>query len=190
MRLEQLGLPGLTKIDFESFRDHRGTLSRCFDLPVFAETGLTTAWMQQVVSTTAKANTIRGMHVQRAPFTEAKLLVPLRGRMLWTVVDVRRGSPSFGHHLQMELSPERDCGLFVAGGFAHGCLSLSDDVALSILSDNRYSPEHGLGFRWDDVALGIPWPVDQNQPLVASQAHVELPSFATFVAQTGGITCL
>lgn len=180
MKIQPLDLPGLLELDSPELTDDRGGLRRVFDREPFEVAGLPTRWEQLLLSRTSEPGIVRGMHVQVAPYTEAKLLVPVAGRMAWAVVDLRRDTPSFGRSSLVELSAERGRALFVPRGFAHGCMSLARDTLIAILTDNRHSAEHGRGFRWDDPALAIAWPATAAAPR-CSAAHAALPSFADFL---------
>jgi len=176
-------LDGLWDVGHSPVADHRGVLQKLYDAGQFGPLGDLPAWVQVIVSRTAKAKTLRGLHLQAPPFVEAKLVAPLLGRMVWVAVDVRRASPSFGQWESTTLDADHPTALYAARGFAHGCLSLTEDADLLILADNAYA--EGLGIRWDDPDLAIDWPL--AGPPTLSQAHTQLPSFAAFREVQGGI---
>jgi dTDP-4-dehydrorhamnose 3,5-epimerase len=180
-------LAGLYEVESDSFRDNRGYMARAFDADVFEAAGISLRWIQNSVSYTAKRATLRGLHVQKPPFSETKLLWPMVGVMCWVTVDLRKGSATFGQWERTILDAKLHKGLFIRAGFGHGCVSLSDDMTLSILSDNRFSHTHGVGIRWDDPELAIDWPLDGQVPLI-SDAHAAYRPFREFVDQVGGIT--
>lgn len=186
LRLVPRPLAGAFEISVGSFRDDRGSLARIFDAQAFAAAGIAVNWVQHVVHETRHRNTMRGLHLQTPPATEAKLLAALRGRMFWAFVDLRRGSPTFGRWDSVEIDAEAGRGLYVPRGFAHGCLSLSDGVTLSILSDQPYQPEHGAGIRWNDPEIGIAWPSLGEPPRISAE-HAGYPGFRDFVARCGGL---
>jgi dTDP-4-dehydrorhamnose 3,5-epimerase len=106
--------------------------------------------------------------------------------MFWVSVDLRRGSTSFGRWQGFELSPEGNNALYVPAGFAHGCLSLTDDVNLMILADKDFSPAHGIGIVWNDSELGIDWPL-QGIKLLISDQHAAFEPFTRFRERYGGL---
>ncbi len=184
--LKERPLAGAFEVALDAYRDERGTLLRAFDGDVMAAAGVSFSLMQHVVHTTAQRNVVRGLHVQAPPATEAKLIVPLAGRMFWVFVDLRRGSKTFGRWDSLELDAEAGRGLLVPRGFAHGCLSLTGNVTLSILSDQRFQPEHGAGIRWDDPEIGIAWPSLGTPPALSAE-HAGYPTFRDFVARIGAL---
>jgi dTDP-4-dehydrorhamnose 3,5-epimerase len=186
LKLSARRLAGVFDVATDAFEDERGFIARAFDADLFQAQGIAVRWIQHNASYTTKRATLRGLHVQLAPFSETKLIWPMAGRMCWVTVDLRQDSPSFGRWEATTLDARVQKGLFVHAGFGHGCVSLSDEVALSILSDNRYSHAHGVGIRWDDPELAIDWPLEGRKPLV-SAAHAAYPSFREFKAKVGGI---
>ena len=176
--------PVKTRIDgFVSLRstrlpDARGSLTRLFDSNLASTLGIGATWKQILQSHTAHKNTLRGLHVQLPPQPEAKLVTCQQGHMFWVVADVRAGSPTFGKWDALTLSGEAGDGFYAEPGLAHGCLSLSDDVILTIASSEDFRPEFGAGIHWQDPEIGIAWPLD-GRPML-SDAHAAYPSFAEF----------
>ncbi len=170
-----------------AYTDKRGSLVRIFDARVFHEYVEDIRWVQQSFSQTVPKNVLRGMHVQCSPFTEAKLITIISGEIYWVVVDLRRASPTFGQWDGFVLSPNNTNGLLVLRGFAHGCLSLTDNCCLVINSDNYYSKEHGTGIVWNDPELAINWPFNDMKQLIISDEHRAYPSFKSFKAKYGGV---
>ena len=125
---------------------------------------------------------VRGLHYQLAPYTQAKLVRVIEGAVRDVVLDIRRGSPTFGRHVAVELSGENRKQLFVPRGFAHGFAVLTEHVVFAYKCDNFYSPSHERGIAFDDPALGIDWGVkeylvsekDRKNPLFS---EAELFSF-------------
>jgi dTDP-4-dehydrorhamnose 3,5-epimerase len=176
--------PVKTRIDgFVSLRstrlpDARGSLTRLFDSNLARTLGIGTTWKQILQSQTTQRNTLRGLHVQLPPYPEAKLVSCQQGRMFWVVVDVRPGSPTFGQWDALTLTGEVGDGFYAGPGLAHGCLSLSDDVLLTIASSEDFKPEFGAGIHWQDPEIGVSWPTEVTPML--SDAHSSYPSFAEF----------
>ncbi|MCX5713283.1 MAG: dTDP-4-dehydrorhamnose 3,5-epimerase family protein [Candidatus Omnitrophica bacterium] len=187
MKITKKRLDGMYEITApENFVDKRGFMLRIFDDRFFKEKGIDVLWKQQSLSYTATKNVVRGLNIQLAPFTEGKLITVLTGEMFWVSVDMHKKSPTFGKWDSAVLSREGVNALFVKPGFAHGCLSLTDDCYVLLNSDNYHSGEHSKGIAWDDKDLGIDWPLNGSIPMI-SDMHRAYPSFNTFVAQFGGV---
>ncbi len=120
---------------------------------------------------------MRGLHFQRPPFAQAKLIRVLRGRILDVAVDLRRSSPSFGRHIAVELSGEGNEQLLVPAGFAHGFCTLEPDTVVFYKVDQVYSAAHDGGINWADPELGIQWPV-ASAAATLSDKDRELPMLA------------
>jgi dTDP-4-dehydrorhamnose 3,5-epimerase len=120
---------------------------------------------------------LRGLHYQMAPSAQTKLVRVIKGRVLDVAVDIRKGSPTYGQHVAVELSEGNKRQVFVPRGFAHGFLVLEDDTVFAYKVDNYYSPENDRGMAFDDPELGIDWgvPVDE---LKLSAKDTTQPSFA------------
>lgn len=186
MEFVKRSLEGLYDVHYKPMVDNRGSLTRVFNADLFEPVGGRAYWVQHLFSYTERRNTMRGLYIQRAPATEAKLIIPLIGEAYWMAVDLRKDSPTFGKWEGTYLSPERNQGLYISHGFAHGHLSITDKVTLSLLADNRHSDELGLGIRWDDPELAIEWP-KVDGPWTISDAHAAYPSFKVFRETVGGI---
>jgi dTDP-4-dehydrorhamnose 3,5-epimerase len=185
MELRQRRLDGLYDLVAPRLTDSRGYLHKPYDARGFAAAaGAERVWRQIIVSHTAKAGTLRGLYVQRAPFTEGKAVVCLRGRMWWVVVDLRCGSPSFGAWEGTDLMP--GSAIYIEPGYAHGCLALADDTDLLLMADSDHSDAAGIGLLWNDPDLAIGWPLDGAAPAL-SAAHAAGLSLAEFKARHGAI---
>ena len=119
---------------------------------------------------------MRGFHYQLAPFAQAKLVRVIKGKVLDVVVDIRKGSPTFGQNVSVELSEENKWQLFVPRGFAHGFVVLSDEAIFSYKVDNYYSKEGERGIAFDDETLAIDWKIDRKSILL-SEKDTKNPSF-------------
>ena len=166
--------------------DERGVLTKMVADGRYSMAGFAEPPRQILHSGTAKQGTLRGLHAQSAPYTEAKLVFSLTGCMYWVVVDLRGNSETFGRWRGYELSPDETNALHVPAGFGHGCLSLTDDVNLLIMADKDFSPDHGIGIAWDDSDLAIEWPLSGSKPLMSAD-HSGFGSFADFRSQYGGL---
>ena len=154
--------------------DARGRFARLFDRDVLGPIHANRPIVQVNHSVTAQIGAIRGMHFQQAPVLEAKWVRCIRGRVLDVAVDLRRGSPTFLHHVAVELSAEAANLFFIPEGCAHGFQVLEPDSELLYLHTAPYAPASEGGVRWDDPAIGIDWPLpptdisprDLNHPLL------------------------
>ena len=138
--------------------DVRGYFMRWYDEHAFGRAGLPTRWVQANESASTRG-VVRGLHFQRPPYAEAKLVRALAGEVYDVFVDLRRGSPTYGQWDAVTLSAEARNAVLVPRGFAHGFCCVSERAVVSYLVDNPYAPEAEGGLAWDDPALGIPWPV-------------------------------
>ena len=166
-------------IDIEPRGDARGMFARTMCRAEFEKHGLLTDFVQQNMSVSADKGTIRGMHYQRAPYTEAKLVRCVRGAILDVIVDMRSASPTYLKHEGFELSADNRRQLYVPPGFAHAFQTLVDDIEVSYLVTAPYTPEAEGGVRYSDPLLDIAWPLpvstisdkDANWPLIDLSAE-------------------
>jgi len=175
MTVREAGLVGVLLIDLESFHDVRGMFVRAFCADAFVSAGLNATWVQTNVSQTARRGMLRGLHFQRPPSAEIKLIQCVRGSVYDVIVDVRRGSPSFGLWEAFELDATSPLAIYVPEGFAHGFQCVTDDCCLLYHMSTGYVPSLSAGVRWNDPDLAIPWPVDI--PLL-SERDASLPLLA------------
>jgi dTDP-4-dehydrorhamnose 3,5-epimerase len=159
--------------------DERGWFAETFNEARLRALGIDCRFVQDNQSYSQRAGTLRGMHFQAPPFEQAKLISVLHGRVLDVVVDVRRGSPTFGKHVSAELSAETGCQLYIPAGFAHGVLTLENDVVLNYKVSGYYAAAHEGGIRWDDQDLGIPWPIAPGG-IILSDKDRRLPLLKKF----------
>lgn len=158
MRFEETPLSGAFAIDLELLEDDRGFFARSFCTREFEEHGLEPAVVQCNISYNHRAGTLRGMHYQLPPATEAKLVRCIRGAIHDVIVDLRPGSPTYLEHYGIELSADNRTALYVPTLFAHGYQALTDGAEVLYQVSTAYSPGHERGLRHDDPALGIAWP--------------------------------
>jgi dTDP-4-dehydrorhamnose 3,5-epimerase len=157
------------------FEDERGYFSESFNLQEFEENIGPIKFIQDNESKSSKG-VLRGLHFQKPPFNQAKLVRCLEGRVLDVAVDIRKGSPTYGKHVAVELSGENKKQVFVPRGFAHGFVVLSESAVFAYKVDNRYAPEYDAGIRFDDEALQIDWRLLQEE-VQLSEKDKNLPSF-------------
>lgn len=154
--------------------DNRGWLSEIFHEQRLRELGIVHRFIQDNQSSSKRAGTVRGLHFQRPPATQAKLVRVLHGRVLDIAVDIRRGSPTFARHVSIELSAEDGQQLYIPEGFAHGFVTLDDNVCVMYRMSSYYSPAHESGIRWDDPDIAFPWPFKTDE-LTISEKDARLP---------------
>ena len=152
-------LAGACVIDLDPHRDERGFFARAWCGREFAEHGLETRIAQCDLSRTLRRGTLRGLHFQRPPYAEVKVVRCIAGAVFDVIVDLRPQSPTFTRHISVELSAENHRALYVPAGFAHGFQALTDDVELFYQMSEYYVPDAGGGVRWNDPAFGIAWPI-------------------------------
>jgi dTDP-4-dehydrorhamnose 3,5-epimerase len=151
-------LEGAYVIDLEKRGDERGFFARAFCAREFEEAGLCTKFVNTNVSRSATQGTLRGMHFQREPHAEVKLIRCTRGAIYDVIIDLRPDSPTKGQWIGEELTAENHRMLYVPEGFAHGFLTLTPDMEVTYQVSEFYAPEAEGGVRWDDPAFGIEWP--------------------------------
>ena len=159
------------------FGDARGWFSEIYNARRFADAGITAEFVQDNHSLSRPRRTLRGIHFQRPPYAQAKLVRCLRGRIFDVAVDLRRGSPTFARSVGVELSATGGEQLFVPAGFGHAFLTLEDDCEVAYKVDAYYAPESDGGIAWNDDALGIEWPLVGGDPIL-SDKDAALPSLA------------
>jgi dTDP-4-dehydrorhamnose 3,5-epimerase len=178
MKIEPLKLSGTFKIILEPARDERGYFLRVFDKAIFAAHGLCAEWAQENQSCSLR-NVVRGLHFQRPPHAEAKLVRVVAGSIVDFFVDLRRGSSTYGHWDSIELTAESPIAVYIPQGLAHGFCTPRSAAILDYKIDLPYAPEAASGFPWNDPTLNIPWPVDN--PIV-SRRDRNWPGFREFVS--------
>ena len=150
MRFERTELDGAWLIGLEPASDQRGFFARTFCTREFAEHGLKTVFVQHSTSYSTKRGTIRGMHFQRDPAAEVKVVNCVRGAIYDVIVDLRRGSPTYRRWQGFELSAENRRRLYIPAGYAHGFQTLTDDAEVEYLISEFYVPDKASGVRYDD----------------------------------------
>jgi dTDP-4-dehydrorhamnose 3,5-epimerase len=161
------------------FIDERGWFSETFHETRWPALGANARFVQDNQSLSKRALTLRGLHFQVPPTAQAKLVSVLRGRILDVAVDVRRGSPTFGKFVSVELSEANGWQFFSPAGFAHGFLTLEDNVTVNYKVSDFYAPKKEGGIRWDDLAIGIPWPA-RPADIIISAKDRQLPLLKDF----------
>lgn len=175
MRFTPLPLAGAVLVAMEPHRDARGHFARSFCEAEFAAAGLPTRWPQMNVSVNAVAGTLRGMHFQRPPFEEPKLVRCVRGAILDVVIDLRPESATFRQHVAVPLDAASGDALYVPPGFAHGFQALRDDTEVLYMMGAAFEPAAQDGVRWDDAAFGIAWPLPVSAISLRDAVYPDFP---------------
>lgn len=153
-------LPGVVVVEPKVFGDHRGWFMETYSKKNYEEAGINIDFVQDNQSMSATKGTLRGLHFQLNPKAQTKLVRCTQGSIFDVAVDIRHGSPTFGQWFGTLLTAENKKQLFIPQGFAHGFMTLTDDVEVQYKCDNLYSPEHDGGILWNDPEIGIEWPMD------------------------------
>ena len=178
MKFVNTPIEGLVIIEPMVFDDDRGCFFESYNKKKFEEAIGKISFVQDNESKSSKG-VMRGLHFQKPPFAQAKLVRCIEGRVLDVAVDIRDGSKTFGQHIITKLSGENNKQLFIPRGFAHGFLVLTNSAIVSYKVDNNYAPEYDAGIRWDDSILNIQWGVSKSEALV-SEKDTKLPFFSEF----------
>lgn len=175
MNVIESKLPGVKLIEPVVFGDHRGFFIESYNEEVFAANSIKHSFIQDNHSLSVEAGVLRGLHYQLNPKAQTKLVRATAGAIYDVVVDIRKGSPTFGQWQGFILSAANKRQLLVPQGFAHGFCTLVPNCEVQYKVDALYSPEHDRGIAWNDPALGIDWPTtnpilsekDTKHPLLA-----------------------
>ena len=170
-------IPDVWVIEPKVYGDHRGYFVETFRQDKFEDAlGYKVNFIQDNESKSSKG-VLRGLHFQIAPQAQSKLVQVIEGAVLDVVVDIRKGSPSFGQHVAVELSDDNKKQMFIPRGFAHGFVVLTDTATLAYKVDNYYSPECDRGLAFDDIDLNIDWQLTKQQ-LLLSDKDTQQPTLA------------
>lgn len=169
-----LAIPDVKLLTPKRHGDARGFFTETWNRQTLAAVGIASDFCQDNYSFSAPKGTVRGLHFQKPPYAQAKLVSVLSGRIFDVAVDLRRKSPTFGRFVTAELSAEEGTQIYVPAGFAHGFCTLTPDTAVFYKVDAHYAPSVDAGVFWADADLGIPWPVAPDQALL-SPKDAKLP---------------
>lgn len=161
-----LEIPGPLVVESRVFGDARGSFTEVYKYSEFAHAGIAEHFVQDNYSRSSRG-VLRGLHYQKDPFAQGKLVRCLKGRVFDVVVDIREGSPYFGKWVGIELSEDNGLMFFVPRGFAHGFVVLSDMADFLYKCTAEYSPENDRGLLWNDPSIGIDWPV--TEPVLSNK---------------------
>ena len=161
-------IDGVVIIEPRLFKDGRGYFFESFNQKEFEEKVCKTTFVQDNESKSSYG-VIRGLHFQKPPFGQSKLVRVVKGAVLDVAVDIRKGSPTFGQHVSVELTEDNHRQFFIPRGFAHGFSVLSDEVIFQYKCDNLYAFQYEGGIAWDDPDLGIDWRIPVNRVLLSGK---------------------
>jgi len=170
---KKLTIPKVILVEAKSFPDDRGFFLESFKESIFIENGINTKFVQDNYSHSIKG-VLRGLHYQKNPNAQAKLVTVLRGEIFDVVVDIRKDSPTYGKWISEILSEQNHKLLYIPEGFAHGYCVLSEEADIFYKVNQEYSPENDGGFIWNDPEIAIKWPIDK--PII-SDKDLKLPLF-------------
>lgn len=180
MKFTQTELEGVLIVEPAVFGDHRGWFMETYSEAKFREQGIALQFVQDNQSFSATKGTLRGLHFQLQPKAQTKLVRCTKGAIFDVAVDIRRGSPSYGKWFGIELTAENKKQLLIPKGFAHGFMTLTEDVEVQYKCDELYAPECDGGILWSDPEIGIQWPLhiqpvlsakDEKAPLLKDVHH-------------------
>lgn len=177
MKAIKTPIEGLYVIEPRVFSDSRGYFFESFNYRDFAEAVGPVNFVQDNESRSSYG-VVRGLHYQKEPYAQAKLVRVVRGAVLDVAVDIRPGSPTYGKHFSCVLSGENHLQMYIPRGFAHGFSVLSDEVVFQYKCDEFYHPEAEGAIRWDDPDLGIDWQIPASD-IILSEKDKNHPSFNT-----------
>jgi len=178
MEVIKTNIEGLIIIEPRVFKDTRGYFFESFSQREFEEKVRPINFVQDNESMSSYG-VMRGLHFQRPPYTQSKLVRCVKGRVLDVAVDIRKGSPTYGQHVAVELSEDNHCQFFVPRGFAHGFAVLSETAVFQYKCDNFYAPEADGGISIKDDSLGIDWQIPTENAILSGKdiKHVCLKDF-------------
>ncbi|AYV73358.1 dTDP-4-dehydrorhamnose 3,5-epimerase [Bacillus sp. PK3-056] len=160
MQITETFIQGLKVVEPKVFGDHRGWFMETYNEEIFQKSGIDIRFVQDNQSFSATKGTLRGLHYQLNPKAQTKLVRCTKGAIFDVAVDIRKGSPTFGKWFGIELSAENKKQLLIPQGFAHGFMTITDDVEVQYKVDNLYAPDCDRGISWNDPEIGIEWPLE------------------------------
>ncbi|RST74164.1 dTDP-4-dehydrorhamnose 3,5-epimerase [Siminovitchia acidinfaciens] len=173
MKITETDLKGVLIIEPNVFGDHRGWFMETYNESVFKNIGLDLHFVQDNQSFSAEKGTLRGMHYQLNPKAQTKLIRCTQGSIFDVAVDIRQGSPTYGKWFGIELNAENKKQLLIPKGFAHGFMTLTDNVEVQYKVDEFYAPECDRGIIYNDPDININWPI--NIKPILSEKDEEAP---------------
>jgi dTDP-4-dehydrorhamnose 3,5-epimerase len=181
MDIKNTGIPGLIMLTPQRHFDDRGYLVEAFNDRRFRDAGIASSFVQDNQSFSVSRGTVRGLHFQLPPFSQAKMIRVLRGSIFDVAVDLRVGAPTYGMWIAERLTAEAGEQMFVPRGFAHGFCTLEPNTEVIYKVDEYYSHEHDSGLIWNDATLAINWPVASKDAVLSDKDH-KLGPFSDFLS--------
>lgn len=174
MIIKPLKFDGVFEIVFKPITDNRGYFMQVYDEELFKKYGLVTNWVQENQSLSDKKHIIRGLHFQKEPYAQTKLIRVVQGEIFDVFVDIRKSSSTYGQWGTLILSDKNYTALYLPKGFAHGFCTLTEKTFVVYKVDEYYNPQYESGIIWSDKTLNIPWPTDTP---ILSDKDKSLPLF-------------
>lgn len=165
-RFTRLAIPDVMLIEAQAFGDQRGFFMETYKRSEFEANGISARFAQDNLSHSVRG-VLRGLHYQKHPYAQAKLVMALHGTIFDVAVDMRKGSPTYGQWVGTELVGRSGTMLYIPEGFAHGFCVLSPEATFTYKVTGEYAPSCDRGIRWDDPAVGIDWPM--TDPLLSTK---------------------
>lgn len=169
IEVERLAIADVRIIRPKKFGDARGYFSETYSAPAFAAAGMGDIFVQDNQSCSAAAGTVRGLHFQRDPHAQAKLLRVLRGRVFDVAVDLRASSPTYGRWVSAEISAAAWNQIYIPAGFAHGFCTLEADTEVAYKVSDTYAPAQDGGIHWQDPDIAIAWPIAADAAILSDK---------------------
>lgn len=169
LEILETAIPDVKIARTRRFGDNRGHFTESYNRDRWRAAGIDVEFVQDNDSFSVAKGTVRGLHFQRPPAAQAKLVRVARGSVLDVAVDIRRRSPTYGKHVAVELSAANGEQLFIPHGFAHGFCTLEPETYVIYKVDNFYSPENDGGIMWSDPSLAIDWPVSPSDAVLSDK---------------------
>ena len=168
MEIIKTDLDGVVVLGPKVFGDNRGYFMESYSERDFNSAVREVKFVQDNESLSSYG-VVRGLHFQKSPYAQSKLVRVVKGKVLDVVVDIRKGSPTFGKHVSVELSADNHLQVFIPRGFAHGFAVLSEEAVLQYKCDNFYSPDHEGAIAWNDPQLGIDWQIPVDKVILSAK---------------------
>lgn len=176
---KRLAIPDVILVTPVRYRDPRGYFCETYEARAYKEAGIGADFMQDNESLSMEVGTLRGLHFQTPPFTQAKLVRAVRGALFDVAVDLRKGSPTFGQWAGATLTGEGGEQLYVPRGFAHGFLTLEPETLVNYKVDAPYARANDAGISWSDPTLDIAWPLNGREPVLSDKDRA-LPNLSAY----------
>ncbi len=179
LTIKELSIPDVKLLMPKLHRDERGYVTEVVHEKQMADIGLPIKLVQENQSMSLHKNIVRGLHGQKPPYAQAKLVRVLQGRIFDVAVDVRPGSKTYGKYVSAVLSPDEATQMFIPVGFLHGFCTLEPNTVVLYKMSDFYAPGNEVGAVWNDPDLGIAWPIDPMQAILSDKDR-KLPRFKDF----------